>query len=506
MARSLADDEGVVAVDLHVPPIAVDGVGGQVADVDRVGGVADVDEGRPAAAPHQDVLGSGHGIRPPPAIGSRSAADGRHGEVVVQVDVLAGVDIRHSPRAGRGGRGLGFDGVLDLVRVGGAEGPIESSAPVARHPGGASRLHVVGEENGRARTRCHLDLEASLYLAGRGDIQRGPGHGAAAFRAGIAGRSRHVATTGRHGGAEHDGRQAAAGGIRGGQGQGGDLPRHHRIRGDRVGEAEPRRSNAGRARQNAPVAESLANGGLVRSGEKVAIRLDHLVGGIGHAGVAGGRDVVFEDKGIHRRGTDRAPKVPEGPGPDLTVGMHLAHQVRGVGLGAVHAPEARGRGAAIGGGIPFAHAGIVGGLVGRIALARIEARGEVITEAFAHGPHLPSPPAGVLVVLDGMAVLVGDDIRVLGVIDAAVPEVDRVVPRGVEGLVVVVPMGIRQGREIPNSIGDPHVIVEAQAVEIALHRVDGVVDDDLLETAVRPGVLVDPGHLVGIRSPQSAGE
>ena len=87
------------------------------------------------------------------------SSDG-HGEVAVQVDVLAGVDIRHSPRAGRGGRGLGFDGVLDLVRVGGAEGPIESSAPVARHPGGASRLHVVGEENGRARTRCHLDRKS----------------------------------------------------------------------------------------------------------------------------------------------------------------------------------------------------------------------------------------------------------------------------------------------------------------------------------------------------------
>ena len=52
----------------------------------------------------------------------------------------------------------------------------------------------------------------------------------------------------------------------------------------------------------------------------------------------------------------------------------------------------------------------------------------------------------VIPVLDGVAVLVGDDVRVLAIVHATVAEVKRVVATGVEGLIFLVPMRVGAAR------------------------------------------------------------
>ena len=137
-------------------------------------------------------------------------------------------------------------------------------------------------------------------------------------------------------------------------------------------------------------------------------------------------------------------------------------------------------------------------LVGGIARVRVEARGQVVAKALAHGAHLPTPPAAVLIVLDGMAVFVRDDVSVLAIVHSAIAKVDGVVARGVEGLILVVPVRVGQGREVPDAVGGPDVVIEAETVEVALYRVDGVVDHQLFEAWIGAIVCVDATRFVGI--------
>ena len=100
--------------------------------------------------------------------------------------------------------------------------------------------------------------------------------------------------------------------------------------------------------------------------------------------------------------------------------------------------------------------------MGRVSVASVKTGCEVVAEALAHCAHLSAAPAGVLVVLDGVPVLVGDDVGVFAVVDSTVAEVDRVVCRRVEGLVRGVPVGMGECREVANSVLCSDMVIETQ--------------------------------------------
>ncbi len=106
-AGRIGDDEGVVGEDLDVAPGGGERLGRQVADVDRVLGVRDVDEGGAVGAPHEGVLDAGHRIGPAPDVVAGAAAEVRQGHLGEQVDAAAGVDVRGAAHAGDGGRAEG---------------------------------------------------------------------------------------------------------------------------------------------------------------------------------------------------------------------------------------------------------------------------------------------------------------------------------------------------------------------------------------------------------------
>ena len=100
--------------------------------------------------------------------------------------------------------------------------------------------------------------------------------------------------------------------------------------------------------------------------------------------------------------------------------------------------------------------------------------------------------------LHSVAVFVRDDVAIFAIVHPSIAKVNSVVPRRVEGLVCGIPMGMGEGREIPNAIDCPGIIVKPEAVEVALYRVNGVVDGGLFETIIRSVVVVDPRDFVGI--------
>ena len=61
------------------------------------------------------------------------------------------------------------------------------------------------------------------------------------------------------------------------------------------------------------------------------------------------------------------------------------------------------------------------------------------------------------------------------------------------------PVPLRQRREVANPIRDPHIVIETEAVEVPLNRVDRVIDHDLLKAGIRSVVLVDTGRFIRIR-------
>ena len=145
--RGFAHDECVIAVDLHIAPVTVDGLRWQVAKVDGDRRVADVDERRSRASAHDDVLGAVERIGPAPSVGTRTAPNARHGEIRMKINVLTAVNIRGSACTNRGLGGPGRDILCKLVRIRRAQDPIRGARPMAGDPCGCSRFHVVGEEN-----------------------------------------------------------------------------------------------------------------------------------------------------------------------------------------------------------------------------------------------------------------------------------------------------------------------------------------------------------------------
>ena len=131
---------------------------------------------------------------------------------------------------------------------------------------------------------------------------------------------------------------------------------------------------------------------------------------------------------------------------------------------------------------------------------------EVVAEALPHGSHLAAAPAGILVVLHCVAIFVCDYVPVLAVIHPSIAKMDCVVACGVKGIIRCIPVGMGEGREVSDAIDGPGVVVEAQAVEVALDRVDGMIDGHLLEPIVRPVVVVDPGDFIGVGHSQTTGK
>src|SRR5690606_18123818 len=77
----LADDEGVILVDLDVTPNAVFGRGGEIPDVDGPRGIGDIDKSGLGAEAHQRVLTAGERIRPAPDVVSGIRFDARFPQV-----------------------------------------------------------------------------------------------------------------------------------------------------------------------------------------------------------------------------------------------------------------------------------------------------------------------------------------------------------------------------------------------------------------------------------------
>ena len=102
VAARLADDEGVVREHLDAAPDGARGVGGQVAEVDGIAGVADVDERGPGRATHERVFPAREGIGPAPHVVAVAAADLRQRQEREEVDVAAGVDAGEAAHAWRG--------------------------------------------------------------------------------------------------------------------------------------------------------------------------------------------------------------------------------------------------------------------------------------------------------------------------------------------------------------------------------------------------------------------
>ena len=78
--------------------------------------------------------------------------------------------------------------------------------------------------------------------------------------------------------------------------------------------------------------------------------------------------------------------------------------------------------------------------------------------------------------LNRVTELVRDDVTVFAIVHATGTEVHRVIARGVEGLVVAVPVSVCEGGKVANTVRRSGVVIKAQRVHVTLDCVDGVVD------------------------------
>jgi len=109
-ARPVGDDEGMVTIDLHVPPQAFPRAVGhrQHAGVHRILGIAQVDEGGSGGVSHQRPFRARRGVGPSPDVVRRAIerrADVGQTEERNQVDVLAGEPAGPSSFARHGAAG-----------------------------------------------------------------------------------------------------------------------------------------------------------------------------------------------------------------------------------------------------------------------------------------------------------------------------------------------------------------------------------------------------------------
>ncbi len=86
------DYERVIVVNLNVPPGGVRTVRWQVAEVNRVHRVADINERRPGGTAHNGVFLTVSRVGPSPNVITNAAADLIQGQKRHQVHVAAGID------------------------------------------------------------------------------------------------------------------------------------------------------------------------------------------------------------------------------------------------------------------------------------------------------------------------------------------------------------------------------------------------------------------------------
>ncbi len=84
-----------------------------------------------------------------------------------------------------------------------------------------------------------------------------------------------------------------------------------------------------------------------------------------------------------------------------------------------------------------------------------------------------------------------DNVAVLGIVHAAVAEVQRLVALAIVGVIVRQAMDVHRDGAIVD-------VGEAQRLEPALGAIDRGVDVDLLEAIVVAGVVVDARRLLGL--------
>jgi hypothetical protein len=91
-------------------------------------------------------------------------------------------------------------------------------------------------------------------------------------------------------------------------------------------------------------------------------------------------------------------------------------------------------------------------LIAGISLTGMEGRGEVVREPLAHSTHLTTTPTDILSMLQGVAILVEDDVGILRIIDATIAKMKGLVSDTIERLIAIVPVDIDQGRIVADTV------------------------------------------------------
>jgi len=141
-------------------------------------------------------------------------------------------------------------------------------------------------------------------------------------------------------------------------------------------------------------------------------------------------------------------------------------------------------------GVPVAHAEAARGEEPRVPAVEVVHRREEVAEALADRAllgDLAGSEAGHDRVLHGVAVLVHDDLAVLGIVDAAVAEAHRLVGRHVLRLVLGEAVHLRSDRIVG--------LVDAERADVAADAVHRGVGGRLLEAVVAARIAVDATRL-----------
>src|SRR5215208_190755 len=144
--------------------------------------------------------------------------------------------------------------------------------------------------------------------------------------------------------------------------------------------------------------------------------------------------MVGDDQLVGGTTAHHVSDLPETGRPDFAVGVYLANQITRILLIAVQTTQRWRVIAAVGDGIPGADAWLESS---RLRIGEEAAR-EVIAECLAHRATLGAgPESGYLVVLDGVTVLMKDDLGVLCIVHATRAEPERFRERAIVGVVVI---------------------------------------------------------------------
>ena len=239
------------------------------------------------------------------------------------------------------------------------------------------------------------------------------------------------------------------------------------------------RATPARARRTPPAHRASAR--ARRKGAAVSIVVCR---GRRHRDVGREAELRADDDRVGQLGAQRLVDVPQRARPDLAVGVDLADEVLRVVLVAVDAPQAVRHRRRVRRRVPVGDAR----LVGRRREVLGDGHGQVVAERLADGAGIGGgAEAGHLVVLHRVAVLVDDDLGVLGVVDAALAQRDRELagPLAVEGVVAA---ELVDAQQLLALVDRRQRRAEAQRLDVALGLGDPVVAHRLLELVLIAGV------------------